>query len=556
MWYTAQACRPNGPTRSVRSIQWGRVGWLVVAVWLLGLSLGTAQAGPHFTRPVPTLDQAVATANQQGKVLLVIFSASWCGPCKVLARDLRKPAAQPATEKLHIVVYDGSEDEQGSALMRKLGASGFPTLIAFDRAGLPAVRSSGYGSWNQMAKWFKELPERAVSIDVAMASADKTPKQGEVQLAMATRLLAARRSAEARRFLERAVAAGPDSTAVAAAWELLRLDYADGQGAVGRKLLEPLITRFPLSSEARRGLRFLAAMSQPPVPFLEAMLARRIDAAKSESDVTSLVDIALRGGAKTAAGRAAEWLARKYPETVGSLDAQAEIAFLVQHDVERACALVQKAMQVSQAKDGGSQDERTETLARYRRDQGEASEEVREFAQPRLFPDGGRSSGPSAFMGRLRQAQAAVRDKCAETGGAQSRLQAYVLTGKVAPHQVIFHPNTPAALANCAEPLLAQLDLPQGRSLSVEIELEAGADTDALELAVAMAEEECAVLADKERSLEVLLRAAPGGVPQIFHAGGKGSKELRACVEEKLGPLRVRRAILQTVSLRFPLPDK
>lgn len=525
-----------------------------VALTSLVLLLSPAAAGPHFTQPVPPLEQAVATANSHGKVLLAIFSASWCGPCKVLARDMRKPGAASALDKLHIVIYDGSEEEVGSALMRRLGLSSFPTLVAFDRSGQAAVKQSGYGTWDKLAKWLRELPERAVPIDQAMVAADQSPKNAELQLTLAGRLLAARRTDEARRYFARVKEHGSDSQAASAAWELLRLEVGDHYNDRGRQATEAFIARYPKSSEAGRALRFLAALPQPNLALLEKLLSARLDAAKSEYEVVSLVETALRAGAQAAARQAAAWLARKHPDSPGSLDAQAEVAFSVEHDAARAIALTEKAIAKSLERESAGLDERRENLARYRRNQGEPSEGVRDFSPPRLLPDSPRGSSPPGYYSRLRQAQAAVRESCSATGGALSHLQAVILAGKAAPHQVVFHPLTPAALANCAERLLSVVDLPPAASYDVSVELKLPSDSEAIDLAVASAEEECASLAGEGRSVDLVLRAAPGLPTQTFYA--KGSPELRACIDRIVLPVKLGRAVLQELTLRFPKAEK
>lgn len=525
----------------------------VLTLGLLGLS-AAASAGPHFTQPVPSFDQALSTANQQGKVLLAIFSATWCGPCKVLARDLRKPNASSALEKLHVVIYDGSEEETGSALMRRLGLSSFPTLVAFDPQGLPAAKQSGYGSWDKLAKWLRDLPEHVVPIEQAIVTASASPKNTELQQALAQRLLSARRFDEAHRCLQRVQEHGREAQAASAAWELLRLDVGAQTDEAGRRAVEAFLLRYPKSSESSRALRYLAALPKPPLALLEKLIARRIDAAKSESEVTALIPAALHAGAKSAAHHAAAWLAQKYPNSLGSLDAQAEVAFLVDRDSARTQALIKQAIAQSAEKDGSGQDERKESLARYLRNHGEPSEAVRDFSGPRLAPDSSRGSSIPPYYSRLRQAQAAVRDGYSHMGGTQSHLLALIVSNKSAPHQVVFHPNTPAALANCAERHLLQIDLPSGRTFSVDVELKIPSDSEAIDLAIATAEEDCAQLAGDNRSMDLILRAAPGLPTQTFYA--KGSEPLRACIDRILTAVNPQRALLHELTLRFPSVEK
>jgi len=128
--------------------------------------------------------QAKSTAQAQHKNVLMVFSASWCGPCKLYERFLEDPQMKPITEKAFIVqridVGEMPNDSKhadtpgGVALRTSLGASGtnepgFPFIIITDPSGQPIVNSYrngdtkdniGYPAIPKEFDWYIEMLKR------------------------------------------------------------------------------------------------------------------------------------------------------------------------------------------------------------------------------------------------------------------------------------------------------------------------------------------------------------------------------------------------------------
>ena len=127
------------------------------------LALAAVVAAPARAASPDTADalftQAKAAAKSEHKNILMVFSASWCGPCKLYERFLEDPQMRPITEKAFVVqridVGEHANDPKhantpGGAELRStlggVGEPGFPFLIITDENGQPIVNSYRNGN--------------------------------------------------------------------------------------------------------------------------------------------------------------------------------------------------------------------------------------------------------------------------------------------------------------------------------------------------------------------------------------------------------------------------
>ena len=142
----------------VTKLQWSVVVTAALFPWLVagmfsGLVPGTLVTGwrPNRSTAVRNevalqtgwyledLPDAVAHSRREGKDLLVIFTADWCGPCRRLKRDLA--GAEAFRRDVLVCVVDCDKQR---ALSDLHGVQGIPDLRLY-RLGEEVNRTTGYG---------------------------------------------------------------------------------------------------------------------------------------------------------------------------------------------------------------------------------------------------------------------------------------------------------------------------------------------------------------------------------------------------------------------------
>lgn len=170
---------PAGPTRR---------NWLGIAVWLVAVAVGFAAVGLAFswlsrsgttgtttTQGAPALDlpaadfqlasldgRRIGPKDYLGKVVVIDFWATWCGPCHLQAEILHEMYPDHRGDGVEFVAISVGEPEEivreflaekpypypvlvdpEDSMSARLRILGLPTLIVADREGRVVFRATG-----------------------------------------------------------------------------------------------------------------------------------------------------------------------------------------------------------------------------------------------------------------------------------------------------------------------------------------------------------------------------------------------------------------------------
>jgi thiol-disulfide isomerase/thioredoxin len=145
--------------------------------------------GAKGNAPVPpsadqVMAQAEATAKAEHKKILLVFSASWCGPCHMLEKFLEEPVVRSVMDKkfvtAHLDVFENKKDQLhasspgGEVEMAKLGGGGggVPYYAMLDETGEWITDSKmpegdappenlGYPAGSAEIDWFMHMVKKA-----------------------------------------------------------------------------------------------------------------------------------------------------------------------------------------------------------------------------------------------------------------------------------------------------------------------------------------------------------------------------------------------------------
>lgn len=147
---------------------WQGIGWWMVAA--LGLTARVAAEEP-VSAPASVRACTSKQAEQPREKRVLLFSASWCGPCQALKGDLKNPDRTPNAPcallrqtgwkvgpeaSNHIQVIDADESPE---LMEKFNVQSLPTLVLIED-GRELRRVEGSTDAWAIGKLYKGFDER------------------------------------------------------------------------------------------------------------------------------------------------------------------------------------------------------------------------------------------------------------------------------------------------------------------------------------------------------------------------------------------------------------
>jgi len=138
----SERVRPVSPAR--RALLLHSLAWCL-ALSLTGWPTGAQAGGLKIGQPAPhlvlhTLDgQAIAIDDSRGKVVILVFWATWCAPCREELPLLSAYAAQHAQEGLQVLGFSLDEPDSLPEVKRVAASLRFPVGL------LGSAYAGGYG---------------------------------------------------------------------------------------------------------------------------------------------------------------------------------------------------------------------------------------------------------------------------------------------------------------------------------------------------------------------------------------------------------------------------
>jgi thiol:disulfide interchange protein len=126
-------------------------GWLV---WDLQKKVATT---PVEIKGAPAAYRmALGRARSENKPVLLIFTASWCGPCQMMKDQVYPSAPVRAEAGRYIWHFVDVDQPANEALIKHFGTSGIPALVIVDPMGRKKSRIVGGRSPQSLAKWLSD----------------------------------------------------------------------------------------------------------------------------------------------------------------------------------------------------------------------------------------------------------------------------------------------------------------------------------------------------------------------------------------------------------------
>jgi thiol:disulfide interchange protein len=136
-------------------------------------------------------------ASKDGKPSILVFSATWCGPCQTnKAKVYPDSSVQPYHDKF-VWAYLDADEALNAKAMEKYGVSGIPHIEFLDKDGKSLGNIVGACSAAEFTKKLDEIVAASKSSAAASTAASSDLKDAVLEELKAKKARAAKKAAEA-----------------------------------------------------------------------------------------------------------------------------------------------------------------------------------------------------------------------------------------------------------------------------------------------------------------------------------------------------------------------
>lgn len=130
----------------------------VSAALVFGGITRAAEGGPEF---FDDFDKARKASQEAGKPLITIFSASWCGPCKKMKKNVYPSAEVTPYHDRFVWAYLDADQGKNKSLMKQFQVNGIPHISFISPGGELIGQARGAVAPASFAKTLSETLVKA-----------------------------------------------------------------------------------------------------------------------------------------------------------------------------------------------------------------------------------------------------------------------------------------------------------------------------------------------------------------------------------------------------------
>lgn len=134
------------------------LAFAVLAACSVALAADFPKGSPAFEHK---LSDALAKAKAEGKPVVAVFSAVWCGPCQAMKKEVYPSAEVKKYHDKFVWAYLDTDEESNAKDAEKFGVTGIPHIQFLDKNGKAVDKQVGSSSADQFASTLKSVLKKA-----------------------------------------------------------------------------------------------------------------------------------------------------------------------------------------------------------------------------------------------------------------------------------------------------------------------------------------------------------------------------------------------------------